>query len=156
MTERPSREVPIEPARSALLFIDVQNYTATLEGGEFKDRDPAELERECGYYFEQIAAVAVPNMRRLQAACRAAGIEVMYTVIESLTQDGRDRSLDYKISGLHAAKGSWDAQVIDAIAPGPDEIVLPKTASSVFNATNIDYVLRNLEVRYHHLQRRAP
>jgi ureidoacrylate peracid hydrolase len=72
----------------------------------------------------------------------------MYTVIESLTQDGRDRSLDYKISGLHAAKGSWDAQVIDAIAPGPDEIVIPKTASSVFNATNIDYVLRNLEVRY--------
>ena len=24
----------------------------------------------------------------------------MYTVMESLTQDGRDRSLDYKISGI--------------------------------------------------------
>jgi len=44
-------------------------------------------------------------------------------------------------------KGSWDAQVIDEIAPAEDEIVLPKTSSSVFISTNIDYVLRNLGVR---------
>jgi ureidoacrylate peracid hydrolase len=91
--------------------------------------------------------VALPNMQRLQAACRAAGIEVIYTVIESLTRDGRDRSLDYKITGFHVPKGSWDAKVLDGIAPGDDEIVLPKTSSSVFISTNIDYVLRNLGVR---------
>jgi ureidoacrylate peracid hydrolase len=72
---------------------------------------------------------------------------VMYTVIESLTRDGRDRSLDYKITGFHVPKGSWDAQVLKAIAPAGDEIVLPKTSSSVFISTNIDYVLRNLGVR---------
>ena len=71
----------------------------------------------------------------------------MYTVIESLTDDGRDRSLDYKISDMHVPRGSWDGQVLDAIAPGPDEIVLRKTSSSVFISTNIDYVLRNLGVR---------
>ena len=37
--------------------------------------------------------------QQLLRTCRQAGIEVMYTVMESLTQDGRDRSLDYKISG---------------------------------------------------------
>jgi nicotinamidase-related amidase len=36
--------------------------------------------------------------------------------------------------------------VIDAIQPGEDEMVLKKSASSVFNATNIEYVLRNLGV----------
>jgi len=36
-------------------------------------------------------------MRRLQNACRKAGVEVIYTVIESLTLDGRDLGLDYKI-----------------------------------------------------------
>ncbi|MBN8905462.1 MAG: cysteine hydrolase [Rhodospirillales bacterium] len=61
--------------------------------------------------------------------------------------DGRDMSLDYKISGLYVPKGSWDAQVLDAIAPAGDEIVLPKTSSSVFMSTNVDYVLRNLGVR---------
>jgi ureidoacrylate peracid hydrolase len=37
--------------------------------------------------------------------------------------------------------------VLDEIAPAGDEIVLPKTSSSVFISTNIDYVLRNLGVR---------
>ncbi len=44
-------------------------------------------------------------------AARSAKVEVMYTVIQSLTRDGRDRSLDYKISGFHVPPGSWDGQV---------------------------------------------
>jgi len=40
----------------------------------------------------------------------------MYTTIESLTLDGRDRSLDYKITGFNVPKGSWDGKVIDQIA----------------------------------------
>lgn len=70
----------------------------------------------------------------------------MYTVIESLARDGRDRSLDDRITGFNMPRGSRDAEVDPAIDPGPDEIVIPKTASSIFNATNIDYVLRNLGV----------
>ena len=37
--------------------------------------------------------------------------------------------------------------MIDRIAPQGDEIVLPKSSSSVFISTHIDYVLRNLGVR---------
>ena len=143
-----SREVEIEPARTALLFIDVQNYTARPDGGTYAQLDRDAFDTRYGFFFRRMREVAIPNMQRLQATCRAAGIEVLYTVIESLTQDGRDRSLDYKISGLHVPRGSWDALVLDAIAPMPDEIVIGKTSSSVFISTNIDYVLRNLGVRY--------
>lgn len=48
---------------------------------------------------------------KLQKTCRDNKIEVMYTVIESLTRDGRDRSRDYVITGFHVAPGSFDAQV---------------------------------------------
>ena len=142
-----SREVEIDPAHAALLFIDVQNYNAREDGGEYAHLDPAARDERYGWFFATMAQTALPNMQRLQAACRRGRIEVMYTVIENLTQDGRDRSLDYKISGLHVPRGSWDAKVLDAIAPGEDEIVLPKTSSSVFISTNADYVLRNLGVR---------
>lgn len=142
-----SREIALVPAESALLFIDVQNFGAHGQGAEFHGLSAAEIDERFGFYFAQLERVALPNMRRLQEACRAARIEVMYTVIESLTRDGRDRSLDYKITGFHVPKGSWDAKVLDAIAPADDEIVLPKTSSSVFISTNIDYVLRNLGVR---------
>jgi ureidoacrylate peracid hydrolase len=71
----------------------------------------------------------------------------MYSVIENMTRDGRDRSLDYKISGIDVPRASWSAQVVDEIAPADDEMIFPKTSSSVFISTNIDYVLRNLGVR---------
>lgn len=142
-----TREVPLEPRSSALLFIDVQNFSCRRDGGEFKEVPDTEIAGKYGYYFERLKTVAVPNMRRLQKAFRGAGIEVLYTTIESLTRDGRDRSLDYKITGFNVPKGSWDGKVIDEIAPGDDEIVLPKGSSSVFVSTHIDYLLRNLGVR---------
>ena len=143
-----SREIEIVPAQAALLFVDVQNYNATAAGGEFANMPPEQIEREYGWFFETLRTKAVPNMQRLQKACRTGGIEVLYTVIESLTQDGRDRSLDYKVSKLHVPKGSWDAKMIDEIAPLPDEIVVGKTSSSVFISRNLHYILGNLGVKY--------
>jgi ureidoacrylate peracid hydrolase len=143
-----SREIEIVPAHAALLFVDVQNYNGTAAGGEFAGLPPEQVTRDYGWFFDTLKTKAVPNMQRLQGACRAAGIEVLYTVIESATQDGRDRSLDYKVSKLHVPKGSWDAKVIDELAPGPDEMVLGKTSSSVFISTNLHYILGNLGVKY--------
>ena len=148
MTQTLSREVPVVPRETTLLFIDVQNFCAHREGGEFKHLPPAELEEKYGFYFRELEGHVIANMQRLQAACRKAEIEVMYTTIESLTRDGRDRSLDYKITGFNVPRGSWDGKVIDAIKPGEDEINLPKTSSSVFVSTHVDYVLRNLGTRF--------
>ncbi|TQV77931.1 isochorismatase family cysteine hydrolase [Denitrobaculum tricleocarpae] len=142
-----TRERPLVPEDSALLIVDVQNLCARRDGGEFKARSDAEIARDYAAYFAQLEEVAVPNMQRLLKAFRAASVEVLYTTIESLTRDGRDRSLDYKISGFNVPKGAWDAKVIDELAPEDDEMVFPKSSSSVFISTNIDYVLRNLGVK---------
>lgn len=145
-----SREIPVVPRQSALLFIDVQNYNAHPDGGEYKDEGltPAEARTKYDFFFQYFEKVALPNMQRLQKACRHKGIEVLYTVIESLTANGRDRSLDYKITGFNVPKGSYDARVLDAIKPLGDEIVFPKTSSSVFISTNIHYILGNLGVDF--------
>jgi ureidoacrylate peracid hydrolase len=148
MTRTLSREVPIEPAHTALLFVDVQKYNCTWDGGEYTHLSAAEKEQRYAYFFGTLHASALPNMVLLQQACRRGGIEVAYTIVESLTADGRDRSLDYKITGFHVPKGSPDAKMLDELAPIDDEIVFPKTSSSVFISTNIDYVLRNLGTKY--------
>jgi ureidoacrylate peracid hydrolase len=142
-----TRDVALVPEQSALLFIDVQNFSAEREGAEFKGLSPDVFEEKYGWYFDQLDSRVIPNMQAIQKAARAASVEVMYTTIESLTLDGRDRSLDYKITGFNVPKGSWDGKVIDRIAPEGDEIVLPKSSSSVFISTHIDYILRNLGVR---------
>ncbi|MEQ9643247.1 MAG: isochorismatase family cysteine hydrolase [Alphaproteobacteria bacterium] len=135
------REREIEPARTALLSIDMQNAEC---GADLRAAPPPSK----ADYFKRLDDVVIPNQRRLMTAARQAGIEVVFTTIESLTLDGRDRSLDHKISRLHCPRGSWEAQVIDELAPLENEIRIPKTASGIFNCTNIEYVLRNLGIEY--------
>jgi nicotinamidase-related amidase len=130
-----TRDRPVLPGRGALLVIDVQN-------GSFNEQEATRHPE----FYAVASAHTIPNIRRLIAACRRAGVEVIYTVIENLTADGRDRSLDYKLSGFFYAKGSWEAQVLAEVAPEGDELVLPKTSSSVFNSTVLDYVLRNIGI----------
>lgn len=142
-----TRDLPLLPEQAALLFIDVQNFSAHRDGGEFKDESAASFNEKFGWFFDELESRVIPNMQALQRTCRKASVEVMYTVIESLTLDGRDRSLDYKITGFNVPKGSWDGKVIEQIAPINDEIVLPKSSSSVFISTHIDYILRNLGVK---------
>ena len=134
------RERAVEPDRTALLVIDLQK-------GEYNP-DKIAAEPQHAYLFERIRDVVIPNGQKLLAACRAAGVEVIYTVVESLTLDGRDRSLDYKVSGIFFPKGAKEAEVLDELKPLANEIVIPKTSSSLFNSTNFEYVLRNLGVEY--------
>ncbi len=146
MTDLFTRDVAIDPTHAALIFIDVQNYATQRESADFKAKSAADMAKY-DYYFQRLEVTALPNMQVLQNAARTAKVEVIYAVIENLTKDGRDRGLDYKISGINVAKGSWEAQVSDAIAPDEDEIILKKNSSSVFISTNIDYLLRSLGVR---------
>ncbi|MFK7993970.1 MAG: isochorismatase family cysteine hydrolase [Granulosicoccus sp.] len=142
-----TREIPLQLNEAAMLFIDVQNFSAHRQGAEFKHLDPATFEEKYGWYFNELENRVIPNMQSLLHACRKASIEVLHTTIESLTLDGRDRSLDYKITGFNIPKGSWDGKVINELAPLDDEIWLPKGSSSVFISTHIDYLLRNLGIK---------
>lgn len=142
-----TRNVGITPKHTALLFIDVQNFAAHRNGAEFTGLSDEQFDERYGWFFDIIKRHTLARMARVQQTCRDTGIEVVYTVIENLTRDGRDRSLDYRITGFNVPKGSWDAQVLDEIAPVGDEMIFSKTSSNVFVSTNIDYVLRNLGVR---------
>jgi nicotinamidase-related amidase len=130
-----TRDRPIVPGRAALLVIDVQNGSCNAMHAETMPE------------FHAVATTRVlPNITRLLSAFRAARLEVIHTVIENLTADGRDRSLDYKLSNFFYAKGSWESQPLSEAAPFGDEILLPKTSSSVFNSTMLDYLFRNIGI----------
>lgn len=137
------RDIPFEAGRTALLFVDMQKMFC------IPGMDPGHPEMDADhYYFKRLRELVIPNQVRLLQAARASGVQVMHTIIEALTEDCRDASLDHKLSDLLVPKGHPLAPPIDEIAPIRNEIVLPKTSSGVFNSTNIDYVLRNLGIRY--------
>lgn len=147
IVEAPEVKSSIEEHHTALLCIDLQYLDGARGHGVFAD--PAEssvLTAAAEYYFDRLERLVLPNVRRLQDTFRAKGLEVIHTRIQSLTRDGRDRGPGHKRLGLHAAPGSKEAEFLPEIAPQGDEIVINKTASGVFNATNLEYVLRNLEI----------
>jgi len=143
-----TRNRPIVPQKSVLLIIDVQHFCCFPGQGEWAHIDPNNIPGDMRYYFNGLEHVVLPNIKRLQHACRNNGVEVMFTVIRCLTEDCREQGLDYKISGFMIPRSSPEARIPEVVAPVGDEIVLPKTSSSVFNSTNIDYVLRGLETDY--------
>ena len=134
------REQKIDKNNTALLIIDLQKGEYNPEIISKKPHDK--------YMWDRINNLVLPNGKKIIDKCRKNKIEVIYTVIESYTKDGRDRGIDYKISGIFCAKNSKGAEVLDEIKPLDNEIIIPKTSSSVFNSTNIEYVLRNLSIQY--------
>jgi nicotinamidase-related amidase len=145
--EAPALRRSVARADTALLCIDMQYLDAAPGFGVFADIHKSGVPLEAQeYYFDRLDRIVLPNVRRLQESFRAAGLEVIHTRIQSLTRDGRDRSPGHKRLNLHAARGSKEAQFLEAVAPEGDEIIIDKTASGVFNATNLSYVLRNLGI----------
>ena len=136
------RDSPYEPGAVALLLVDMQRIW--IEPGLDTHRpDGADA-----YYQRQLDEAVVPNATRLLEAARASRVAVLHTIIRSLTADGRDRSLDHKLSGIHVPPDAPEGDIIAPLWPRPDEIVLPKTSSGVFNSTSLDYLLRNLGIRF--------
>jgi biuret amidohydrolase len=136
------RDSAYEAGMTSVLFVDMQRIWCE------PNLDPTHPQDANSYYHRRLREQVIPNQVRILEAARAAKCDVLHTIIESLTLDGRDRSLDHKLSDMHVPKGCPEGRVIDALAPIDNEIVLPKTSSGVFNSTNIDYVLRNLNTRY--------
>ena len=137
------RTSPFLRNKTAILTVDMQKEYC------IPGRDPSHPELDTKSFFHsELRNLVIPNQVKIISLARKLNIEVMHTVIESLTQDGRDRSIDHRLSGMNVPKGAEGAEVIDEIRPVVDEIIIPKTSSGVFNSTNIDYVLRNLDIRF--------
>lgn len=133
-----SRESPHwwQPGATGLLLVDLQQGTCG-------DAQPVTRPS-----FDRLfRSRTLPAAQRVLAAARQNGLEVIHTLIANLTADGRDRSFDYKRCGMGFPPGSRGTEVIPELAPLSDELLLPKSSSSPFNSTTIDYLLRNIGLR---------
>ena len=147
ITQAPGVIESLEQHKTALLVIDLQYLDAAPGHGVFADAEKSGVPKEAQeYYFKRLDHVVLPNVRRLQDRFRDAELEVIHTRIMSMTKDGRERSAGHKRLNLHAPPGSKEAEFLKEVAPKNDEIIINKTASGVFNATNIEYLLRNMGI----------
>jgi biuret amidohydrolase len=139
----------IDPAKTAFLVIDVQNTYL-----ERPDRAVLTAEEQRRYdawtpFHERMHGQVIPRTARMLEICRARGIEVIFARIACQKTDGRDRSLSQKLPGwnnLLLPKNEHASQIVPALAPMGDEIVVTKTTDSALTGTNLRLILRNMEI----------
>jgi nicotinamidase-related amidase len=137
----------LQQHNTALMVIDMQYLDAAPGHGVFANPDKSGVPPEAQeYYFSTLRNLVIPNMQRLLRTFRSRGLEVIHTRIMSMTRDGRDRSPGHKRLNLHAPPGSREADFLEEVQPDGDEIIINKTASGCFTSTNINYVLKNLDI----------
>lgn len=139
----------LERGKLALLVIDMQNVYLARP-------DPATLESAARVSYEawtpfhiRMHDTVLPTIQSLLKRFRADGHEVLYARIACQTRDGRDRSLSQKLPGwnnLLLPKDGASSQIISAIEPQNDEIVVTKTTDSALTGTNLRLLLTNLGV----------
>jgi nicotinamidase-related amidase len=139
------QEKPFDAGRTALLIIDLQYLDAHPDGwmGRLcRAQGRPDLLNERWAFIDDI----LPNVRRLQDACRAGGIELIHIRVKYLTKDCRDgqRSLAKDEKAISA--DARDDDFLEMVAPQGDELVIDKTSAGTFNSTAIDQILRNMKV----------
>ena len=112
--------------KPALLVIDMLNDFVE-EGGALR------VER---------AGRIIPKIKALLSWAREKGIPVIYAC------DAHIRGVDAELAlwGEHAIKGTWGAQVVEALKPQEGDYVVEKRRYSAFFATDLDLLLRELGV----------
>lgn len=136
-------DIELVPEQTALLVIDIQNtYLETPD-------DPVEAERWAPF-FQRMNQTVIPNTARLVDWAREQDVEVIFARIACHKDDGRDRSLSQKKPGFNyllLPKGREDSQIVDALAPQGDEIVVTKTTDSALTGTNLRLMLHNMGIK---------
>lgn len=141
----------LSPATTALLVIDVQNtYLARPDrAGLASEAERAHFDGWTPFH-ERMHGTVIPNIAKLLGLFRAKGIECLFARIACQTADGRDRSLSQKKPGFNnllLPKDEAASQIIDALKPANDEIVVTKTTDSALTGTNLRLILSNLGIR---------
>jgi ureidoacrylate peracid hydrolase len=152
-------QVPAEPEpvdldldRTALLVIDMQNAFAS----------PGGMLELAGIDIRS-ARDAVANARLVCEAARAAAIPVVYLTIgwpaDQSTAGGPESPNPRKELALRLMRerpelrgklltfGTWDFEIVDALAPQPSDLVIVKSRYSGFHGTDLDALLRGRGVR---------
>jgi len=127
--------------KTALLVVDMQNGFCHADGSLAK----MELD------WERLAS-AIGGCVQLVAGAREAGVPVIFTrfVYRSDYSDGGVQVQHFlpwlaKVKAL--AEGTWDMELVDALAPQPGEYVVDKNRCSSFYGTRLEPILTSLGIQ---------
>ena len=143
-----SQQFSLEPSRTALLIIDMQNATGNRNMGLGKLLAEQGKSESAQYRFDRIDNLLIPNIQKLIAGFREAGGHVIWITYGANAADASDapHHIAPIIKATNNIAGQPEHEVVDALKPGPSDLVLNKTTQGAFRSTALDSSLRALGV----------
>jgi len=145
----------LEPAKSALLIIDVQRHFVRPDQ-PFRRVFDKLVPGAADGYFKRVQATVLPNIKRLQDCFRSQQLPVIFCGAGGYLADGRDlpefmRDWDkvgLEILGcrMHALVDDPAWEFEDSISPKTGEMVLNKSCTGALGSTKLDQILRNMGI----------
>ena len=145
----------IRPNKCGLLIIDMQEYQVRKNWAAYKLNNfvvPGMLD----YFMEQTAVVVEPNIKKLIDCFRVNNLRIIYTMYSSFQKDGEDLAPRTKLFNLMARERFADtafpykdhpgSKIIDNLKPCENDLIVIKNTSSVFTATKLEFILRNMGI----------
>lgn len=120
--------VQLEPRRAAVLVVDMVNDFCKPGGAMVLP----------GY------EVLVPKQRAVIDAARVAGAPVLWVHDSHRKAMRRDR--EFLKRSPHCIEGSWGVEIVEELGARPDEIHVIKHRYSGFFQTDLDLVLKDMQV----------
>jgi len=138
-------DIKIDPKKTALLIVDMQNEFVLRDFGEALEFKEMGIWEDWIPFHDRLDDIVIPNNVKLLKFFRDNKLDVAFGRIACYREDGEDRSPVQKSEGwngmlLHV--DSFSAQMIDELAPIENEIIVNKTTDSVTTGTNILMLLR--------------
>ena len=143
-----SQQFTLDPAQTALLIIDMQNATGNRHMGLGKLLADQGNSDSAQYRFDRIEQLLIPNIQKLIEGFRTAGASIIWITYGANTRDASDAPPHIApiIKATNNIAGQPEHEVVDALKPGPDDLVLNKTTQGAFRSTALDSALRALGV----------
>lgn len=142
-------QIEIDPKKTALLVIDMQNVFVKRPSGEnLTGKEKVNWDRWKPFY-DKIEEVVIPNNKKLLDLFREKKLEVIFARITCYKKDGRDRSLDHKATGFNELLLPFEdkaGEIIEPLKPIEDEIIITKTTDSALTGTSLRLMLHNMGI----------
>lgn len=147
--ETPYPDFEIEPAKTALVLIDIQKIASPepFVKAAIKKGLPEKDVKEAVADYEKRFWAAVENSSKILKACRAKGIHVAHVHLESPTHNPLHTAKVNRKIGLIVPPASEECESLEQVKPLPDELIINKTNGGAFSGTNLDFILRNMDVQ---------
>lgn len=145
---KPLPDFEIKPGKTALLLIDIQNLVSSkpllqeaLNAG-LPEREVRDALRE----YDERVKKAVKNARRILQVCRKKGYDIVHIKLGAQTSNPRHTAKINRKAGFIVPMDAEKGRFLDEVKPIKGELILPKTNGGAFTGTNLDFVLRNMDI----------